>query len=160
MKISIIVASSINNVIGHQGTIPWYIPADLRRFKEITNGHHVLMGRKTYESIGRPLPNRINEIVTKDNKYHPEGIFVFTNIQDAVEFAKTNKETELFVIGGQNVYEATLNIANRIYQTLILTEYKGDIHFPQIDSNIWKETFREEHLNETPPYVFRNLERI
>lgn len=159
MKISIIVATAENNVIGLNGKIPWHIPKDLKRFREITTGHHILMGRKTYESIGKPLPERTNIILSKQPFLNIEGAIVFQDFGDAVRFAGDRKEKELFIIGGSRVYEFTLPLAEIIYQTLVLESIIGDVKFPQIDKSKWKETSREEHFGNRPEYVFRNLER-
>ena len=159
MKISIIVANNLNNVIGDNGKIPWKSGEDLKHFKQLTEKHHVLMGRKTFESIGKPLPNRTNLLITKNSEFKREGTVTFNKIEDAINFAKTNNENELFVIGGEQIYRESLTSASTIYQTLVLTNETGDTYFPTIDQNEWKETSRDEHLDLNPPIIFRTLER-
>lgn len=159
MKISIVVAVSENNVIGKQGQIPWYSSEDLKHFKSLTTGHHILMGRKTHESIGRPLPDRTNLILTKDEKFKPEGCFVFEELGEAIRFASERKEEELFIVGGEQIYKLTLPMAERIYLTQVKRVFDGDAHFPEIDEEKWQELSREEHLDLEPPLVFRTLER-
>lgn len=159
MKISIIAAVSKNNVIGKNGKIPWHIKEDLKRLKEITLGHHVLMGRKTFESIGKPLPNRINLVLTSEKNYKAKGVVVFDNPQKAVRFAKENKEKELMIIGGSKIYEYFLPKTDKIYLTKVLKTFDGDTFFPKINYKDWKITFREKHLEEETPFEFINLER-
>lgn len=159
MKISLIAAVAKNNAIGKDGKIPWHIPQDLKRFKKITTGHHILMGRKTFESIGKILPGKINLILTSDKKYKVKNAFVFDNPQKAIEFAKKNKEKELMVIGGAKVYKYFLPKADKIYLTRVLEKFNGDTFFPKINYNDWKITFKEKHIKENPPFEFVNLER-
>ncbi len=159
MKISIVVAVSKNNCIGKKGKIPWHIKKDLERFKKITLGHHILMGRKTFESIGRPLPGRINLVLTSNKNYKAKGAIAFNNPEKAVEFAKENKEKELMIIGGSKVYEYFLPKVDKIYLTKVLKKFDGDAFFPKINSKDWKITFRERHLKEEIPFEFINLER-
>lgn len=159
MKISLIAAVAKNNVIGKDGKIPWHIKEDLRRFKKITQGHHILMGRKTFESIGKPLPGRINLILTSDKNYKAKGVFTFNLIKNAYYFARKNKEKELMVIGGSKLYNHFIKRADKIYLTRILKNYNGDTFFPKINYKEWKITFREEHKKENPPFEFVNLER-
>lgn len=160
MKISIIVAVSKNNVIGNNGKIPWHISKDLKRFKEITTNHHILMGRKTFESIGKVLPERTNLILTSDKKYKVKGAFVFDNPKDALDFAKKNKEKELMIIGGEKVYEYFLPHAEKIYLTKILKNYKGDAFFPKINPKEWKIVSIEKHHQEEIPFEFVTLSKV
>jgi len=159
MKISLIAAVAKNNTIGKDGKIPWHIPEDLKRFKKITSGHHVIMGRKTFESIGKILPQRINMILTSDKKYKVNNAFVFDDPQKAIEFAKKNNEKELMIIGGAKVYEYFLPKADKIYLTKVLKNFDGETFFPKINLKDWKITFREKHTKEDPPFEFINLER-
>lgn len=159
MKISIIVAVSENNVIGKQGQIPWHSPEDLKHFKTTTVGHHILMGRRTHESIGKPLANRTNLILTRDEKFKPEGCLVFQELGDAIRFARDKKEDELFIVGGEQIYKFTLPIVERIYLTEVKRTFDGDTYFPEIDEEKWRELSREEHLDLEPPLIFRTLER-
>lgn len=159
MIISIIAAVSKNNVIGKAGKIPWHIPQDLKRFKEITLGHHILMGRKTFESIGKPLPGRINLIVSKNKKLKIKGAKVFDSIEKAVNFAKNKKEEELFVIGGDKIFNSFIDKTDVIYLTKVLRNYDGDAFFPRIEAGRWKVASREKHHNNNPPFEFIMLKR-
>lgn len=147
MKISLIVAMASNRVIGLNGQMPWHLSADLKRFKQTTFGSPVLMGRKTFEAIGKPLPGRENLIVSRNVGFQPEGTRVFTNIETAMDYASSAQE--LFVIGGATLYEALLPMANCIYLTLIDKEFAGDTYFPEIDYAIWKELNREDIMDDT-----------
>ncbi len=160
MKISIIVAVSENNVIGKRNKMPWYIPLDLKHFKEITMGHHILMGRKTYESIGKALPGRTSLIVTRNKNSEAKDCFIFENIQNAIDFAKSKKEEELFVIGGSEIYNQVLSKTQKIYMTKIHDNIDGDVYFPELNSGEWKEENIEEHKEITPPISFITLSRI
>ena len=159
MKISLIAAVAKNNTIGKDGKIPWHIPEDLKRFKKITSGHHVIMGRKTFESIGKILPQRINMILTSDKKYKVNNAFVFADPQKAIEFAKKNNEKELMIIGGAKVYEYFLPKADKIYLTKVLKNFDGETFFPKINLKDWEITFIEKHIKDDPPFEFINLER-
>lgn len=157
MKISIIVAVSQNGVIGKNNAIPWYLPEDLKHFKKITTGHHILMGRKTYESIGKALPERTSLVITSNRDFEAPGCFTFPDINSAIEFAKKRNETELFVIGGAQIYKLAMPLAEKIYLTKIYKEVDGDIMFPKIDEGEWKEISNEKHLENDPPYEFIEL---
>lgn len=159
MIISIIVATSENNVIGNNEKIPWHCKEDLKHFKQLTLGHHILMGRKTFESIGKTLPDRTNLIISNNKTLKIEGTVIFQDFNDAVKFARNRGEEELFIIGGQSVYEIALPQAEKIYQTLVLQSYEGDTLFPKLLVNDWKETENEKHLDLNPPITFRTLER-
>lgn len=158
MKISIIVAVSENNVIGCNGKIPWHIPEDLGHFKELTLSHHILMGRKTFESIGRPLPGRINLVVSSNLKYKPEGVSVFSTTHEAIEHAKYFGERELMVIGGESIYKEVLPMADTIYLTKIGKRYEGNVRFPEINKEDWSVISSELHSN-NPDFEFQHLER-
>ncbi|WKZ25644.1 MAG: dihydrofolate reductase [bacterium] len=160
MNISIIVAVSENNVIGAKNKLLWSIPDDLKRFKKLTTSHHILMGQKTFESIGRVLPNRTNVILSFEKNYKADGAFVFTNINEALEFIKKRNEEELFVIGGGMIYKELLPQANKIYLTKVHKSYDGDTYFPEINEDEWKETFSEQHLENNPSYEYKILERL
>lgn len=164
--ISIIVAMSQNRVIGREGTLPWHLPEDLKRFKQITMGHPIIMGRKTFESLGKPLPGRENIVVTHHASYQREGIRVVASLNAAV--AGYPPDEELFVIGGAQLFAEALPKTLKIYLTLIDDEFEGDVFFPEID--LQKEFFiiekSEEHLSEKTglPYQFitavRKTEKI
>ncbi|OGT42395.1 MAG: hypothetical protein A3F13_03365 [Gammaproteobacteria bacterium RIFCSPHIGHO2_12_FULL_40_19] len=127
MKLSLIVAKSKNNVIGKNNQMPWHLPADLKHFKQITMGKPIIMGRKTFDSIGKPLPGRRNMIISRDTKLSIAGCDVFHGIDDALKAVKN--EPEVMIIGGANLYEQTLARAHCIYLTLIDAEFEGDTFF-------------------------------
>lgn len=151
MKISLIVAMASNRVIGRDGQMPWHLSADLQRFKQITLGSPILMGRKTYEAIGRPLPGRQNLIISRNAEYKVPGCQVFDDIQTALQ-AVANAD-ELFVIGGATLYEALLPYADYLYLTVIDKTFEGDTFFPYIDDSTWHEISREE-VNNDPSVDF------
>ncbi len=164
MKISLVVAVSENGVIGKDNKIPWNpIPEDLKHFKKITETHHVLMGRKTFESIFQklngPLPDRVNLILSKNPNFNPEGVFVFSDFNEAVNFAKKQNEEELMVIGGAEIYKMALPLTERIYMTRVITNVEGDTYMPYIDLKKWRVI--EQRMCSKPElaYEFRTLER-
>ena len=162
MIISTIVAVAKNNVIGKDNDIPWYLPADLKYFKKITTGHHIVMGRKCYESIGRPLPKRTNVVVTRNPFFIASGCLITHNVAEAVELAEANGEEEVFIIGGGQIYEIALPHVDRIYLTEVDVEVEGDIFFPTIDPNNWnliKETKNKSDEKNEYDYTFKILER-
>lgn len=161
MKISLIAAVAKNNVIGNDNQLIWRLSDDLKRFKRLTTGHHILMGRKTYESMGRALPNRTNVVVTRSKNYQPEGIEVFNDIDAAIEFAKSNNEEELFIIGGGEIYKKLLPIADKIYLTKVHASPEGDTFFPDLDESNWEVEAEEAHLaNEKNEHNFVFLDLI
>ena len=135
MRTSLIVAISKNNVIGRDGQLPWHLSDDLKRFKRLTMGHHIVMGRKTYESIGRPLPGRTSVVITRQSDYRPEGVVVAHDIPAAFEVIEN--ETETFIIGGAEIYRGTLSRVARIYLTTIDVEVAGDAFFPPLARENW-----------------------
>ena len=142
--ISLIVAKSKHNVIGDKGRIPWHIPNDLKRFKELTTGKTVIMGRKTFESLPeeyKPLPNRINIVLSTDKTYQTNCCIVTDDLKKALRKAGSDKE--VFIIGGEQVYKEGLRYADKIYVTEVDGEFKGDAYFP-ILNKAWKEVKREE----------------
>ena len=160
MIISLIAAMSRNRVIGKNNKLPWDMPADMNYFRNMTKNKPVIMGRKTYESIGRPMPDRINIIITRDKEYKAEGCIVVSNVDDALKSVKGNKE--VMVIGGAQIYKEFLPKADRIYLTIIDEEIEGDTYFPEFNKDEWKETKREEHKADKKnpyPYTFLVLER-
>jgi dihydrofolate reductase len=138
MIVSVIAAVARGGVIGRGGQLPWHLPADLRRFRKLTTGHHILMGRKTYESLGRPLPERTNVVITRQKNVHPAGVRVATSLDDAVELARQAGETEAFVIGGAEIFRLALPIADRLYVTEIDADVAGDTYFPDYDRSQWQ----------------------
>ena len=157
MSISIIVAMAKNRVIGKEGRIPWHIPEDMRWFREKTLGHTVIMGRKTFESIGRPLAGRKNIIISTKENYTAEGAEVFHTLEKALE-ANTQADDELFIIGGENIYSQVLGVADRIYLSLISRSYEGDAYFPEIPEGEFREVFKQPHPGD-PSYTLIVLER-
>ncbi|WP_047550190.1 dihydrofolate reductase [Methylotenera sp. G11] len=145
-KLSIIVAIAKNRVIGINNTLPWHLPEDLKRFRALTMGHHIIMGRKTYESLGRLLPGRTTVIVTRNQDYQVEGALVAHSLQDAIALCRD--DDEIFLIGGAELYQAGLDLADRLYVTEIDLAVAGDAHFPQIPLQQWHETAREAHVSE------------
>lgn len=147
MKISIIAAMGENRAIGLAGKIPWHLPADFKRFKELTLGHPVVMGNKTFESIGKPLPGRTNIVLAKDPEYVAEGCAVVHSLDDA--FALAGKEDkEVFVIGGGSVYALAMSMADIIYLTKVQGIFEGDVFFPEIDESEWRLVSSESHLKD------------
>lgn len=162
MIISCIVAVAKNNVIGKDNDIPWYLPADLKYFKKRTLDHHIIMGRKCFTSIGRPLPKRTNVIITRDPFFIATNCLVTHSIAEALELAKENGEEEAFIIGGGTIYEQTKELWDRLYITEVDLEADGDVFFPQIDEAKWKLV--DEEKNEPDEkneyhYTFKVLER-
>jgi dihydrofolate reductase len=137
MRISAICAMSENRVIGKNNQLPWHLPADLNHFKKITSGNPILMGRKTYESIGRPLPNRDNIIITSHADYHAPGCIIVHSIKEALTMTKKNNE--IFVIGGASLYQEMLPFTQRLYLTLIHQHIEGDVFFPELNKEEWQE---------------------
>lgn len=162
MKISLIVAMSSNRAIGLANQMPWHLSADLKRFKQITMGHPILMGRKTFESIGRPLPGRTNIIVSRNLAYSAEGCVVVESVEAAISHG-CQLANEVFVIGGSTLYEATLPIAGSLYITQINQTFDGDTFFPDFDANDWVEIEREDVMDDTRvsfSYSFLKLQRM
>lgn len=146
MILSIIVAISENNIIGKDNTLIWHLPADMKYFKEKTTGHCVITGRKNYESIPekfRPLPNRSNIVITRQKEYSAPGAIVMGSIEAAIEKAKQIEDSEVFIIGGAEIYKQSIHLVDKLYITKIHHSFEGDASFPQIDPKIWKETKRE-----------------
>jgi dihydrofolate reductase len=141
--ISLIVAASANNVIGAKGDLPWRLSADLKRFKALTMGKPIVMGRKTYESIGRPLPGRQNIVITRNTDFVADGCYVVTSIEAAIDAA--GDAEEIMIIGGSHIYEAFLPRADRIYLTRVQAEVEGDAYLPHIDNDKWQEVSAKSH---------------
>ncbi|MEK7479239.1 MAG: dihydrofolate reductase [Patescibacteria group bacterium] len=157
--IILVAAVAKNNVIGNKGKLPWHIPEDLKRFKEITNGKAVLMGRKTFESIigylGKPLPNRENIVITRKEDYKKtlspelfeserlvEGVQIYSSVEEALQKHKTE---DIYVIGGAETYAQTIGLADKLYITEVHQEIEGDAVFPEIQTAVWQESARENH---------------
>jgi dihydrofolate reductase len=146
-QLSIIVAVANNNVIGQNNTLPWHLPEDLKRFKALTMGHHIIMGRKTYESLGRLLPGRTTVIVTRNKQYHVEGAIVVHSLKQALAVCQSDEE--VFLIGGAELYEIGLAYADKLYLTEVHADYEGDALLPVFDLTHWQETSREKHKAES-----------
>lgn len=136
---TIVVAMGEKNEIGFENQLLWHLPKDLKHFKEITSGHPVIMGRKTYESIGKPLPNRTNIVISRKTDWFEEGILIVGSIKEAVKFAKKIDE-DIFIIGGGKIYEQTMEIVDKLEVTLVKADLEADTFFPKIDSKVWKKT--------------------
>lgn len=154
--ISIIAAISRNKVLGKDNKLLWRLPADLKHFKEITTGHPIIMGRKTFDSIGRPLSGRDNIIITRGNQDVP-GIIITHSLEEALAEAKKKDSAEIFIIGGGEIYKQAIDLADKLYLTLIDKEFTGDTFFPDYDQ--FKETNRETHQGEEFAYHFVELEK-
>ena len=145
MRIALIAAMAGGGVIGRDGELPWKLPADLRRFRQLTTGHHVIMGRKTHESIGRALPERTNLVLSRRADYEAAGCTILTSLDAALEYARGAGEAEAFVIGGAAVYRMALPKADRLYLTEIDAEIPGDVHFPTFDRSQWRSVTSSQH---------------
>lgn len=160
MRVSLIAAVAENGVIGRDNTLPWRLPADLRHFRRLTLGHPVLLGRRNYESIGRPLPGRTNIVLTRRRGYTAPGCTVVHSLADALAAAAGTDE--LFVAGGAEIYAQALERAQRFYLTRVHAEVPGDTRFPEVDWSRWRETARERHEPDAEhaySYSFITLER-
>jgi len=151
MTISIIAALSKNKVIGRKNDLPWHLPDDMNYFMQTTKGHYVIMGRKNYDSIPekfRPLPNRTNLVITRQQDFKAPGCIVLSSIEKAIETARNAEEQEVFIIGGAEVYKLGLPMANRLYLTEIEAEIDGDTFFPEFSALDWKEISRKHHTKD------------
>ena len=150
LRLSLLVAMAKNRVIGRDNKLPWHLPADLKHFKFLTIGQTIVMGRKTYESIGKPLPGRVNIIITRQEGYEVPGATVVSSIDDALLMCEKIRSIngENFIIGGEELYRQTLKICRRIYITEIQRDFEGDVCFPEVDPNEWEETQRDKHISE------------
>jgi dihydrofolate reductase len=164
MIVSIIVATSLNNAIGKNNQLLWHLPADLKFFKATTMGCPVIMGRKTFQSIGRTLPGRTNVVITRDKNFNSDnqfGIVVVSSIDEAL--VKLHAEKEVFIIGGGEIYNQTIDIANVIYRTLVNTTIDGDVYFSDINSDafnlVWEEKHGADEKNKFD-YTYQKFERI
>ncbi len=158
-RINVIAAMARNRVIGINNTLPWRLPADLQHFKALTMGHHIVMGRKTYESIGKPLPGRTTVIVTRDADYRVAGCLTATSMDGAI--AACGDDPEIFFVGGAEMYAQILPRADRLHLTEIQADYAGDAYFPAFDQCLWRETMRQIQVSpEGLGYHFVTYERI
>jgi dihydrofolate reductase len=156
MRRSALVAMAKNRVIGRDNTLPWRLSADLQRFKRLTMGHTLVMGRKTYESIGRPLPGRRMVVITRQPDFRPEGVQVVHSLEEALAAAPAD-EQELFIGGGAEIYRQAMPLTDRIYLTVIEREVEGDAYFPELDLGGWMLVEEEAHLGAEEPLPYRFL---
>lgn len=167
MRLALIVAQGRNRVIGHQNRLPWYLPEDLRYFKQVTLGKPIIMGRKTFESIGRPLPGRTNIVITRDDQWTAKNIKIVCSLEEAIEVAEAQAlidgVEESVVIGGAQIYAQSLASVDRLYLTQVEANPEGDAYFPEIDYSAWQELDRESYPAGDAPgryaYTFLVLER-
>lgn len=162
MRVSFIVAKSKNNVIGVNNTLPWHLKADLQNFKKLTTGHHILMGRKTFESIGKPLPNRVSLVISNTPREISENVYWFNSIFRAIKFAERAGESELFIIGGEKIFRYALSLADRIYLTEVDCEIEGDAFFPNLSIKNYKlinETKFQKDKDNDFDFTFKILDK-
>ncbi len=166
MKIAMIAAVAENNAIGINNKMPWYLPGDLRYFKAMTIGKPVVMGRKTFQSLGKPLPGRTNIVITRDKHFTHDGIKVVHSLPDALSLAKDiamiDDANEVMLIGGAEIYKQAMPQAERLYLTRVYQRFEGDAFFPTLDNNAWQEIAREDHRTEDEQsltYSYLVLER-
>ncbi len=165
MKISVMAAMAQNRVIGKNNQLPWSLPADLKRFKTMTMGHPCIMGRKTFESMGRPLPKRDNLIISRQKNYTAAGAFVFHSVEEALAWCRARESQpgfeEVFLIGGAEIWNLGWSQVDRIYLTVIHRDVEGDTFFPEFRWDDFNETFREEHrdVSDELPFTYLTLER-
>jgi dihydrofolate reductase len=159
-RISIIVAMAKNRVIGADNKLPWHLSADLKRFKALTMGHHIIMGRKTFESIGKPLPGRTTLVISRDTGYQAPGAKVVHSLPAAL--SASAGDSEVFIVGGEQIYHESLPVADRIYLTEIDKEFDGDSFFPSLTSDAWRALGRETHEDSAAglSYSFVTYDRI
>lgn len=163
MLVSAIVAAARNRVIGKNNEIPWYLSSDLKYFKRTTLGHHIIMGRKSFESIGRPLPKRTNIIITRNPFFVATGCLIARSVQEALHIALENGETEAFIIGGGQIYELCLPFLDKVYLTEVDATPEGDVYFPILDPDEWALNSSEPHPADEKndhPYSFNVYDRI
>jgi len=162
MICALIAAMDLNRGIGFRGTVPWRLPSDLKRFKELTMGHHLIMGRKTYDSIGKPLPGRISIVVSRSPKALPPGAFWAPSLPAALDAARQAGESEVFIIGGGEIYAQAMALAQRLYLTIVQATFQCDVWFPHFSEADWVEVHREAipaGERDPLPSIFRILER-
>ena len=161
--LSHIVAASENNIIGREGNLPWRLPNDFKYFKNKTWSMPVIMGRNTFESLKKDLPGRINIVVTKRKDWHPKNVYITHNITEAIEKAKEGDAREIFIIGGGEVFNQTMNDVDRIYLTRVHTTVEGDTSYPELDKSKWKLIKEEPHPSDEKnnyPYTFEVWEKV
>lgn len=162
MIVSLIAAMDKRRSIGRDNQLPWRLSADLKRFRELTMGHHIIVGRKTFESIGKPLPGRQMIIVTRDSAFKADGCMICYSLDDAIELARSHGDSEVFVCGGAEIYQQSIALADRLYLTLVDAEIEADTFFPELDLENWSE--RESFFHPVDeknqfPFTFKLLVR-
>jgi dihydrofolate reductase len=157
MSLAVIAAVSENGVIGHLGKLPWRLPEDLKRFKALTMGHTLVMGRATYDSIGRPLQGRRTIVITRQISWCARGVDVAHSVDEALLMAGRG---EVFVVGGSEIYRQTLDRSDVLYLTYVSGTVEGDAYFPPFDEAAFREVFREEHADAPLPFAFVTYERV
>jgi len=161
IPLALIVAQSLNRVIGVNNTLPWHLPEDLKYFKATTMGKPIIMGRKTYDSIGRPLPGRTNIVVTRQADWLADGVKVVRTLEDALAVASAEEPAEIMVIGGAQIYELMLPVADRVYLTQVYSEIEGDAWFPAMSASQWQQVSSQQpEKRHDPAYAFLCFERI
>ena len=159
---TIVVAMGRNREIGKENQLLWHLPKDLKHFKEITSNHPIIMGRKTYESIGKPLPNRTNIVISRKTDWFEEGILIVGSIKEAIKFAKKIDE-KIFIIGGGNIYEQTIDLVDQLEITWVDATLEADTYFPKIDEKNWRKTDEICHEKDEKnqfDFCFQTFERI
>lgn len=156
MRLSLIAAMASNRVIGRDNALPWRLPPDLKHFKRLTLGHCVIMGRKTFESMGKPLAGRTNIVITRNHEYWPEGVKIAHTVQGALALARGE---EVFIIGGAEIYRQTLPVADRLYLTLIEKDFDGDTRFPEYPESEWELVSEERGQHADLSYRFLVYDR-
>lgn len=158
--ITLIAAAAENNALGKDNQLVWHLPNDFKRFKEITSGHYIIMGRKTFESFPKPLPNRTHIIITRQKNYQVEGCIVVNSIEKAIEVAA--KDEDIFIIGGAEIYAQSIDFADKIELTRVHANFEADVYFPEINLNHWKLIFEEKHLKDEKhnfDFTFQTFEK-
>ena len=162
MKISMILAMDECRGIGFRNALPWHLPADLKRFKDITMGHHVIMGRKTYQSMGRPLTGRKNIVITRNLNFEAKGFVTSHSVEEALEIARRNQEEEVFIIGGGEIYDQAIKFTDKIYLTTVHTVFNADVFFPELEESNWHVShsrYYPPNGQNAFPTTFKILER-
>ena len=155
MRISLVVAAARNGVIGHEGGIPWKLPDDQRFFRNLTRGHCIVIGRKTFDEIGKALPERKNLVVSRTPRPSDGGVEFFTSLADAIDWARAHGFAECFIAGGEGLYREGIEIADCVYRTRVEAEPEGDTFFPEIDESVWVCTERRHHaIDERHAHAF------
>lgn len=161
-ELTIIVAAAENNAIGRGNQLIWHLSDDLKRFKTLTSGHHIIMGRKTFESFPKPLPNRTHIVITRQKDYTaPDGVIIVHSLEDAIDAAKSDKQP--FIIGGGQIYKQAMSLADKIELTRVHEDFEADAFFPEIDTTVWKETnstFNKKDADHDYEFSFITYERI